>query len=239
MATAWAVACGGSTPEPDTASTASGSEISADDADTDASFEAPHEAAGPGKSRGECDATCAKLIDDATLALERAEALEGAERARPAMALRAGQGFLRAWGACYLKQPDGSDLACKGGSSVVSNMARAFELSGHDDKTIYAHLVALDGRWGDAAGQDSSAALRAAAERAEATAKQQSKMKQAPSLLEHAIYARLALQDPDQASQKLALFRRRYAGTHGDAAVILGAAVARYHLLHVHPGFAS
>ena len=155
-----------------------------------------------------CDTDCAKLIEDAELTLQRAERLRGSKGARAALALRAGQGFLRAWVRCTLKVAQGSDLSCKGGPEVVPNMVRAFELSAISHKIIFARLIALDRRWASAKDPNAEAALRAAAQGAEREAAQEPTAGDSPSLLEHATYARLALGEPEPAMEDLGLYRQ-------------------------------
>jgi hypothetical protein len=118
-------------------------------------------------------------------------------------------------------------------------MVRAFELTAMSHKIIFARLIALDPRWAPAADPNAATALESAALNAERNSAKNPTAKESASLLEHATYARLALDDPDQARQNLKVFRQQFAPDRPDAAAILGAGLARHYLLRNDPATAS
>jgi hypothetical protein len=168
----------------------------------------PPSAVPPGPSSA-CRDACAKLLDDADRLVEQAQAMQD-EKSKPGFFRRAGEGLLRAWRGCYLEVPAGADLGCIGGPDVVAKMADAFGASGHDDKVIYAGLIALDPRWSTLAPEPVKQKLAEAAGRAETLASRDAKAEGAAELLEMAAYARVALGDGAKALADASAYRQRY-----------------------------
>jgi hypothetical protein len=177
-----------------------------------------------------CTPSCAKLIDEAERRLDQADAMKNEADVYPGFAARAGEAFVKAWRGCLLEVPDGTDLVCKGGRAVVSNMVRAFAPSDSDDGIIFANLVALDPRWTAAgtAGGDPRSALRSAADRAEQTAAKNAKADRAAERIDAAAYARLALGDARGAGRDAALYRQKWP-QNKEEALLLSAAIAGQH----------
>jgi len=226
LLTALCTGCGGgaTAPEPSTPRTA------AADSPSEASTE-PVETTPA--SRSECDATCEQAISRATLALDRARALKGADQARAALAEKAGQGFEQAWRVCLLRVPDGTDRSCEGGPDVVAHLLESWEMTQNVAGRVFAQLVALDPRWRSAeAPVNEDAAKRTLAELAaagEQLAKEDAKAQGAAEALEAAVYAHLASKRPDAANRAAVTYRRLFGSEHADRATLMAVAIAEHY----------
>jgi hypothetical protein len=221
------VSCGGgsTTPEPSTPG---------------ASSEASSAKSSPGpvaettsQTRSECDATCEQLISKATLALDRARALKGADQARAALAKKAGHGFEQAWRACLLRVPDGTDRSCKGGPEVVANLVQAWEMTDDVAGRVFARLVALDPRWrtADPPVDESEArqSLDDLAKAGEQLAKSNAQAEGAAPALEAAVYAHLARNRADAANRAAVAYRRLFGHEHAENATLMAVAIAEHY----------
>jgi hypothetical protein len=198
-------ACGSGAPAP-AAAPKTAERVADGDQSTDTS--APSAGTGAPTPAAGCTPSCAKLIDEAERRRDQADAMKNEADTYPAFATRAGEAFVKAWRGCLLEIPDGTDLACKGGRDVVSNMVRAFAPSDSDEGIILANLVALDPRWAPdtSAAGDSRTALRAAAGRAEKAVAKDARAE----LLTTAAYARLAVSDAGGAAHDAAVHRQKF-----------------------------